>query len=70
MTVRKILGADPGTNKWFALTDEVFRRACELAKLPATSRQASKYRAGRGTAYKFRAAAVRAIQEQFAGVKP
>lgn len=65
----KLIGAVPGTNKWFALMDETFREACKLAGLPATSRQASKYRSGRGTAYKFRAAAVRAIQERFAGVK-
>lgn len=48
------------THKQFSQSDVVFKRACELANLPNTPRQASKYRAGRGRAFKFRAQASKA----------
>ena len=37
--------------------NRVFRRACELAGIPATRRQASRWNKGRGKAYQFRNAA-------------
>jgi hypothetical protein len=44
-------------NRNFAQFNAVFRLACELAKVPATKRQASKYRRNRGMASKSRVAA-------------
>lgn len=41
------------TNAHFAAHDTVFRRACILADVEATKRQASKYRNGRGRAFAF-----------------
>ena len=38
------------TNVEFRKTDKVFRKACKLAGVPATTRQASKYRNGKGLA--------------------
>lgn len=46
--------ADVVTNKMFAGADEVFKKACEKAGIPATVRQASKYRMKKGLAYKNR----------------
>ncbi len=40
------------TNQEFAKTDSDFKAACNLAGTAATSRQASKWRMGRGIAYK------------------
>lgn len=46
------------TNKEFAKTDKAFRKACDLVitkegdELPNTQRQASKFRNGKGAAYK------------------
>ena len=37
-------------NTQFAKKDRVFRKACEIINLPPTTRQASKYRAGKGKA--------------------
>lgn len=39
------------TNKTFAQTDKRFLNACELANIPATKRQASKFRRNFGLAY-------------------
>jgi len=39
------------THREFAGTDEVFKKACELAKVQPTVRQASKFRSKRGSAY-------------------
>lgn len=36
----------------------VFRRACELASIPPTKRQASKWRNGKGLARRFMTAAI------------
>ena len=38
------------TNVEFRKTDKVFRKACALAGVPVTTRQASKYRNGKGLA--------------------
>ena len=37
-------------NKMFAEQDPTFKKACELAKIKATKRQASKWRNGKGLA--------------------
>jgi hypothetical protein len=39
-------------NKVFALKDGGFRAACEAAGVEPTARQASKWRMGKGSAYK------------------
>lgn len=40
------------TNTEFAKTNEVFRKACEIADIEPSRRQASKYRMNTGTAFK------------------
>jgi hypothetical protein len=40
------------TNKDFAANDSNFASACQKADVPATARQASKFRRGFGKAYK------------------
>jgi len=42
------------TNIDYSEKNEVFKCACKLAKTPPTQRQASKYRMGKGSAFKFR----------------
>jgi hypothetical protein len=39
------------TNADYAATQEHFKKACEMAETPATARQASKFRMGKGIAY-------------------
>lgn len=46
----KNAGGKP-TNEAFAVTDQAFKDACEKAGVPATARQASKFRRKRGLAY-------------------
>lgn len=58
----KRLGFSP--NQIVADTDQVFRKACELANTPPTRRQASKYDKGRGKAFPFKPAAIRSIQDE------
>ena len=38
-------------NRTFAQTNQAFKNACEKAGTPATKRQASKFRNGRGMAW-------------------
>ena len=38
-------------HKEFARTNKYFQDCCEVAKVPPTKRQASKFRTKRGTAY-------------------
>jgi hypothetical protein len=45
------------THRQFAETDELFKKACELAQLPPSHRQAAKWLANRGRASEFRQAA-------------
>lgn len=45
------------TNREFAEKNVEFRVACKAAGLPATSRQAAKWRRGEGTARKYHRAA-------------
>ncbi len=47
------------SNAHFAKNNALFRRACELAKVEPTARQASKWRNQRGRAYAMRNAAVK-----------
>ena len=42
------------TNAMFAKTNDIFIKACEIAKIPASQRQASKYRSKRGLAWQNR----------------
>ena len=46
------------TNSEFAKQNEVFIKACELAGVTITSRQASKFRRKQGLAYKKRQMAI------------
>jgi len=41
-------------NKTFSETDYLFKVACDLAKVEASARQASKWRRGKGAAYQYR----------------
>jgi hypothetical protein len=41
-------------NKEFSEKDEHFKKCCENAEVKATARQASKFRMGKGLAYKNR----------------
>lgn len=45
------------TNVHFAAHSPLFRKACELAGVPPTKRQAGKFRRGEGKAYAHREAA-------------
>ena len=40
------------TNKEFSLNEDLFKKCCEEAGIKATSRQASKFRNGKGLAFK------------------
>ena len=55
------------THKEFIKTNLVFQKACELARIPTTVRQASKYRRGFGLAFKFRTQASNELKSE-AGV--
>ena len=50
------------THREFAETDEVFKLACELAKVKPTVRQASKFRSKRGSAYAFKKEAIMRLE--------
>lgn len=47
------------TNKEFSEQDKVFNKACNIAGINPTKRQASKYRNGRGLAYRKKTLAVK-----------
>lgn len=49
------------TNREFAQTNPLFQKACELAKLSPSTRQASKFRLKKGRAYSIRVLAERAL---------
>lgn len=51
------------THAEFAQNDRVFKLACDLAGIPATKRQASKWRNKRGLAYQHRAAAKQQLND-------
>jgi hypothetical protein len=52
------------TNKDFSRKDSVFFKACELADTDSTPRQASKFRMGKGIAFKFKHKAANIISGQ------
>ena len=52
------------TNQQFADKDEVFRRACQLAGIQPTKRQAAKWRSNHGRAHEFRRAALEVLEAQ------
>jgi hypothetical protein len=51
------------TNAQYANTNDLFKHACFLAKIPATKRQASKWHNRYGKASKFRAQAIKEVRE-------
>jgi len=51
-------------NKQFSMLDMYFRRACELAKVKNTSRQASKYRNGKGSAVLHKRMAIAMVNQE------
>jgi hypothetical protein len=52
------------TNAKFAEKDKLFNAACSMASLAPTTRQASKWRNGRGLARMYRTAALFEIQKE------
>lgn len=54
---------EPMSNRKFADTNVLFRKACELAKVPPTKRQASKFRNHVGQAEQMRGSALRSLGE-------
>lgn len=52
------------TNAEFVKTDQVFQRACMLAKVGISKRQASKFRRKKGLAFTFAAEAKLIIKEE------
>lgn len=50
---------NPIRNKFFALKDERFIQCCLLADIKPTSRQASKFRQGKGVAFKMKGKIIR-----------
>ena len=46
------------TNLYFANNDQLFKEACKLAEIPATARQASRYRRDKGKAFSFKREAI------------
>jgi hypothetical protein len=52
------------TNAMFSRDDVIFKKACELAHIEATKRQASKYRRKIGSAYKMKSAATKAVKAE------
>lgn len=51
------------SNNEYSKKDGAFIKACELANIPSTTRQASKYRNKRGLAYDQRGAAQKLFEE-------
>jgi len=52
------------TNAKFAQRDVVFQKACEIANVEPTQRQASKFRAGKGAARRFLGTAASWVKRQ------
>jgi hypothetical protein len=52
------------TNQQYAQQNEVFKEACFLASCEPTKRQASKFRLGVGSAYKYRKEAVILVEQR------
>jgi len=52
------------TNAQFVKVDAYFKKACELAKIKVTSRQASKYRNGKGSAVLHKRMAIAVVNQE------
>lgn len=52
------------TNKLFSETEIVFRKACKLAGVEPTTRQASRFRNKKGSAFRFRRQAINVNKEK------
>ena len=52
------------TNAQFAKVDAYFKKACELAKIKVTSRQASKWFNGKGSAIAHKRMAVAMVNQE------
>jgi hypothetical protein len=52
------------TNRQFSEEDRVFQKACELAGIPVTVRQAAKFRNHHGRAFQFKEQAIHNIDEE------
>ena len=52
------------TNREFVKENKLFRKACEIASINPTSRQASKFRRHKGIAYKHQGKAQSAIDKK------
>ena len=52
------------TNKPFAAEDILFIKACNLAGIEATKRQASRWQNNKGTAFKFKKGAIRELEKE------
>jgi hypothetical protein len=52
------------TNKQFAAKDRVFVKACEIAKVEPTARQAAKFQNKKGLARRFYGSASSAVKRQ------
>jgi len=57
------------TNREFAKENKLFRKACEIAVINPTGRQASKFRKHRGLAYKNQGKAQSAIDKKEQEIK-
>ena len=57
------------TNANFAKTDRIFHKACELAEITVTNRQASKYRRKTGKAFQLSSEAKLKFQEIYEALK-
>lgn len=57
------------TNKQFAIEDRVFIKACTLAGIITTTRQASRWLNGKGKAIKFKNQAIRELAEEINKLK-
>ncbi len=49
---KKVVVDERETNQLFSKNNEAFKNACEAAGIKATKRQASRFRMGKGLAYK------------------
>lgn len=52
------------TNKEFAAKDKIFVKACEIAKVKPTERQAAKFQNKKGLARRFYGSAASAVKRQ------
>ncbi len=65
--VDRVMGRKGPTNRETAASNPTFRKACELAGIAPTKRQASKWARNVGTARNFRNQALAALKQERAG---